>query len=98
TATSALSLHDALPIYDRHPIARHQVHVAEHDAVARHHRHAVGELDHLLFRIDGLDGALHLAGVGKRREGDQRRGYAEKSHGYVRSEEHTSELQSRENL
>src|SRR5690606_40347794 len=80
---STLSLHDALPIYGRGaPVPRRD----PADAPARRRRHR----QHHDRRRQGARRALaaHLGDARRRDQPDQ----------VARSEEHTSELQSRENL
>src|SRR5690606_40610801 len=81
--TYSLSLHDALPIY-------------AHLVLVLAHRHT-GEA---LLHHEGADapGALRLVGHGEDHEDVGLVAVGDEHLGAVRSEEHTSELQSRENL
>src|SRR5690606_41297228 len=88
--THTLSLHDALPIYQ---------HLAGGNAGDARKQHAAPALDALKrvgARLDGKT-ACDLAHGGEKRQGAVIGGHCFKGDG-DRSEEHTSELQSRENL
>src|SRR5690606_41466384 len=92
TSSSTLSLHDALPIYPRAGERRH--HAVERfaellaEALRQGDLEAREGVDHHACGADRLHGVLDLLErlVGREVEGAER------------SEEHTSELQSRENL
>src|SRR5207302_11509530 len=93
---STLSLHDALPIYLTDPLQlvgdRQPQDVGGHDAPQRRHEGAGDEVAELAGVAQVLE-HVHEAEDGA----DDAQGRREAAHG-VRSEEHTSELQSRENL
>src|SRR5207302_10898033 len=98
TWISTLSLHDALPIWGADVAGQHLQlpgePVPRRDGVA--HALAGRDLFHLLWiahQRDALDVGLRLVGGGF--ELGERPGALR---GALRSEEHTSELQSRENL
>src|SRR5690606_42042567 len=96
TAIYPLSLHDALPIWDRliiGPALSRPLRLNEHQNGAINNPAAADQqgtrceavLDR--HRLQSLDGEQHLQILNR-----------ERGTGGVRSEEHTSELQSRENL
>src|SRR5690606_39696010 len=87
TALYTLSLHDALPICDHRPRA------------PRVPPHRIAQPLHLLLRDDSPSGTTHRPGPVTGRDGSpSATGHGCGAADAPRSEEHTSELQSRENL
>src|SRR5207302_10826534 len=88
TATYTLSLHDALPIFAGHGVDG--LHLLRAELEEEPHR----VRDHLVLPQAGTQGAVDLLIDPV----DHARGMLEQGDLVRRSEEHTSELQSRENL